>query len=261
MAFASVMNSQNELVSIITPIFNGAKYVNETANSIISQSYTNWEWLIVDDCSTDNSYELIQKLAIDDPRIRIFKNDVNSKTYASRNKALEHATGNFIAFVDADDVWHENKLEKQLNFMLENAYPFCYTNFKRFKLDPTEDGKIVNVPSKANFNTIISTNHIATSSVMINVAITGAFRMKNVYHDDFTLWLELLQRVPFASGLNETMMFYRLTPNSLSRNKFKSAMKVYDIFTNNLQLSYFKSRILFLRWAFYTTKKYLMPND
>lgn len=255
------MNTENELVSIITPVFNAAQYIEETANSIIAQSYSNWEWLVVDDCSTDDSYKILKDIASKDKRIKLMKNDTNSRAFATRNKGLENVSGKFVAFLDADDLWPADKLELQINFMISNNYFVTYTGFKRFRnIVNEEDAKIVKVPSEATYSKIISNNYIATSTVIINVNEVGPLRMKDVYYDDFVLWLELLGKIPFAYGINETLMYYRLSPNSLSRNKIKSAIKVYGIFRNSLHLSWFNSRFLFLKWSFYTTKRYLLSS-
>jgi teichuronic acid biosynthesis glycosyltransferase TuaG len=255
------MSDDKRLVSIVTPVYNAAKYIEDTANSIFAQSYVNWEWLVVDDCSKDDSYTILKNMAQSDKRIRLLQSMINSGAFAARNIALQEAKGQFIAFLDADDLWTPDKLERQMAFMVTHNYNFTYTAFRRFKESINEYGiKTIMVPETATYNRIISNNYIATSTVVVNVEQTGDFRMKDVYYDDFVLWLDLLKRVPIAKGLNEPLMYYRLSPNSLSRNKFKSAIKVYYIFKDSLQLSYFNSRFLFVKWIFHTTKRYLLPG-
>lgn len=244
-------------VSIITPVYNAESYLISTANSILQQTYQNWEWIVVDDCSSDNSYKILKELEKEDSRIRVFKNSKNSKAFATRNHALERSTGDFVAFIDADDLWLPNKLEIQLNFMVSNNYPFTYTAFRRFLHGVEGGNKVVNVPLKATYNQILRNNFIATSTVMINRRITGNFSMRDVYYDDFTLWLDLLSIIPSAYGINTGLMLYRVAPNSLSSNKIRSAIKVYNIFVNKLGFSYLKARYNFLLWALNTTARYL----
>ena len=245
------------LISIITPVFNAEKYLQETITSVLMQTYNNWEWILVDDCSTDNSYEILKKYAEIEPRIKLFKNEVNSKTFATRNKALEESKGYFIAFLDADDCWIPDKLELQIKFMLENNIAICYTNIRQFNKQISHENKLCIFPEKARYKDILTNNFIVTSSVLINKKLTGAFYMRNVYYDDFTLWLELLKNIPSARNLNLVTTNYRLSENSLSRNKINSAKKVYDIFTKQLGFRYIKARILFVKWAVNTSIRYL----
>jgi teichuronic acid biosynthesis glycosyltransferase TuaG len=255
---ARLMNTKLPLISIITPVYNAESYLMETAQSVLSQTYLNWEWILVDDCSSDSSYDLLLKLAKMDSRILVSKNIQNMRAFATRNKCLEKVKGTYLAFLDADDLWAANKLEYQLNFMEAHNYAITYTGFKRFRYSLEDVVKLVNVPVEATYKSIITNNYIATSSVMINVGATGRFTMQDVYYDDFTLWLELLKRVDTAYGINEFLMYYRLSENSLSRNKFKSAAKVYEMFTNKMNFGFLKSRILFVKWVINTAKRYLL---
>lgn len=254
----SIIKDKNtELVSIITPVYNAEEYLEKTIASVLNQSYKNWEWIIVDDCSNDKSYELLKSIAIDEPRIKLFINKTNSKAFATRNRALRESSGDYIAFLDADDCWTSNKLEFQMKFMQSQNIAFCYTNIKRFKSGYDNSGKESVFPKRASYKNILTNNYIATSTVMIYKRLSGPFIMKDVYYDDFTLWLELLKKIPFAYNLNLTTTNYRLSDNSLSRNKLKSAKKVYEIFVKHLGFSFIKSRLLFFKWAVNTTLRYL----
>lgn len=246
------------LVSIITPVFNTEKYITDTIDSVLNQTYENWELLLVDDCSSDRSFELISDYAQLDTRIRVFNNKINSKAFETRNVALRHAKGSFIAFLDSDDIWHHKKLEMQLKFMLDGNYFFSYTAFARFKGTPSDDDKVINVVDKVTYNYLIGNSVITTSSVMINKDVLGHFEMQNVYYDDFVLWLDLLKKTQFAHGLNVCLLHYRLSCNSLSSNKFRSAQKVYHIFTNNLGLNFFDSHFYFFKWMINTSLRYLV---
>ena len=250
-------NKVSMLVSIITPVYNAEKYLAETISSVLNQTYTNWEWILVDDCSTDKSMEILMSAAAKDSRIKIFQNTINSKAYATRNRALENSRGRYIAFLDADDCWELDKLKLQLNFMKSKEVAICYTNLTRFKETNEHPNRVSIFPPSASYKDILTNNYIATSTVMIDKRMTGSFKMRNVYYDDFTLWLELLQKIPVAYNLNLTTTNYRLSEDSLSRNKLKSAKKVYEIFTQHLGFSFIESRLLFLKWALNTTLRYL----
>ena len=136
----------NELVSIIMPSYNTGKFIQETLDSVFAQTYTNWEIIIVDDCSTDNTDEIVG--AIQDERIRYFKNEKNSGAAISRNRALCEARGKWIAFLDSDDLWHPTKLEKQIRFMEENGYHFSYTNYVEVDDDGNALGSLWTGPRK-----------------------------------------------------------------------------------------------------------------
>ena len=246
------------LISIITPVFNSEKYICETINSVLDQTYNNWELLIVDDCSDDSSFELVSRYAQLDSRIKVFKNKNNSKAFETRNVALRNASGNFIAFLDSDDIWHKNKLKMQLEFMLINNYSFTYTAFSRFEGSPSNNNKIINIVDKVSYKYLLGNSVIVTSSVMINKDSFGYFEMQNVYYDDFVLWLELLSKTQYAYCLNKCLLQYRISTNSLSNNKFKSAKKLYQIFNNNLNLNIFDSHFYFLKWAINTSLRYIL---
>lgn len=244
-------------ISIITPVYNAEKYIIETAKSVLSQTYSDWEWILVDDCSTDNSFSLLLDLSQRDERIKIYKNDINSKAFASRNRALHEACGDYIAFLDSDDVWHIDKLKIQIEFMIQHNYAFCYTGFKRFRNNVENSSKNIRVPTKVDYKSILSSNTIATSTVMLNKKAFNEIYMKDVYYDDFVLWLDLLKIESFAYGIDRPLMYYRLSDNSLSRNKFKSIKKVYEIFKDSLGLSFFKARFYYFIWVFNTLIRYI----
>ncbi len=242
------VNSTRVLVSIITPVYNSENFVADTIESVLKQSYENWELLLVDDCSYDGSFKIINKYAKEDSRIKVFSNIVNSKAFESRNVALRNAKGRYIAFLDSDDLWHSNKLKLQIEFMQKNNYPFTYTAFSRFINNPLSN-KPVFLKNKVSYKSLLSNSIIATSSVMIDKKYIAYFEMENVYYDDFKLWLEILKKQDFAYCLNSCLLYYRISKDSLSNNKFKSAKRVYKIVTKNLGLNIFKSHFYYIKWV------------
>jgi len=212
------LSIDNTLVSIITPVYNSEKYISDTIKSVLSQTHANWEMIIADDCSKDNTEDIVKHFM--DPRITYFKLDKNSGAAIARNKALEKANGKYIAFLDADDIWKPDKIEKQLYFMIEKDIGFSFTSYEILG----KKNKVIRVPSKLNYNQFMKNTIIATSTVMINKEIVGEIRLVNVRadHDSMT-WAKLLRQGHLAYGLNENLAYYRKLDGSISNNKFKAA--------------------------------------
>lgn len=245
------------LVSIITPVYNAERYLPEIIQTILEQTYSNWEWILVDDGSTDNSYVLLEEVASGDERIQVYKNEVNSKVFQARNNALNIAKGEFIAFLDADDLWEPDKLKIQVEFMQQNNSLFTYTDFDRFIRNPQKPLRKEELPDIATYKKILTNNYIAMSTVMVWRSKIGSFRMKDVYYDDFTLWLDLLKRVDIGRRVPINLMHYRLSKGSLSENKFKSLKEVYIMFTSKMEFDYLRGLGYFIAWTFNTTLRYM----
>lgn len=211
-------NIDNILVSIITPVYNSRKYIGETISSVLSQSHTNWEMIIVDDCSKDNTELVIKQFT--DPRIKYIRLDENVGAAEARNKALELAKGRYIAFLDADDMWKPNKLEEQIKFMLKNRIGFSFTGYE---ILGARRNKVINVPSSLNYSQFMKNTIIGTLTVMVNKDIVGEIRLVNVRKDhDSMTWAKLLREGNFAYGLNESLAYYRKVEGSISNNKFEA---------------------------------------
>jgi teichuronic acid biosynthesis glycosyltransferase TuaG len=212
-------NREDILVSIITPVYNSERYIGETIRSVLSQTHTNWEMIIADDFSKDNTSEMVKSFK--DSRIKYFKLEKNSGAAVARNKALEKAQGKYIAFLDADDMWKPNKLEKQLNFMIENKIGFSFTAYEILR---DNRNKVIKVPQKLNYGQFMKNTVIGTLSVMINTDIVGTIRLVNVKKDhDSMTWAKILRNGHFAYGLNESLAYYRKVEGSISNDKFKAA--------------------------------------
>lgn len=165
-------NKIDEMITIITPVYNCEKLIEETIKCVQYQSYTNWEMILVDDCSTDLSSEIIKKIAKKDSRIKYLKLKTNSGAAVARNTALKNSKGRFIAYLDSDDLWKKSKLEKQIKYMTENNYAFTCTDYE--KID--ENGntlKIIRIPQKVNYNLFLRNTIIQTCGVMVDTKITG----------------------------------------------------------------------------------------
>ena len=166
-----------ELVSIITPCYNSAKYIGQMIESVQAQTYENWELLITDDCSTDNSREIVMSYALKDSRVKYFKLNQNSGAGIARNHSIEKASGRYIAFCDSDDMWKPEKLEKQIQFMQDNNYEFCHS----YTLVVDENNNVVGLnkkPQRVSFKSTRIINYIGTSSVVYETKRMGKFYMK-----------------------------------------------------------------------------------
>ncbi|MGT2846759.1 glycosyltransferase family 2 protein [Streptococcus massiliensis] len=211
-----------DLVSIITPTFNCGEYIGETIESVCNQTYKKWEMIIVDDCSTDNTSKVVEKYLKDDSRIKYYRLTRNSGAAIARTKAIDLSTGNFIAFLDSDDLWSPDKLEKQLTFMKENNIPFSCTSYEQISDSGRLLDRTVTTIPRIDYNRILLDCPVGNSTVMYNVEILGKFEVPNIPKgNDDALWLKMLKKTEYIYGLDEVLMQYRVRSGSLSRNKFK----------------------------------------
>lgn len=215
------MLNKKPLVSIITPCYNSEVFIHKTIESVLEQSYDNWEMLITDDGSTDNSVELITNLSQQDDRIKLFK-IMNSGAAVARNNSIKHAKGVFIAFLDIDDLWLPKKLELQIKFMLEHNYLLTYTSYQRMSENGVLLNKIIEAKEKLSYNNMLTSNKIGCLTAVYNQEVLGKVYMPLIRkRQDYALWLKILKKIDFAYGLNEVLSLYRLNDVSMSSNKIE----------------------------------------
>lgn len=248
---------EQNLISIITPTWNSADMIGETIASVQAQSYGQWELIITDDGSGDETYELLQEAAAKDSRIKVSRQE-NAGPAMARQNALGRASGRYIAFLDSDDLWLPEKLESQLSFMKAREITFSYTSFRRIDETGTRLGHRIQIPAQISYGRLLGNTAIATSTVMIDKQKSGPFSMVDTYYDDFVLWLDLLKRetVGMAYGLDQDLMRYRVLSHSVSRNKGKSAKKVWQTYREIEHLSYLRSAWSFFNYAVHAVIKY-----
>ena len=206
------------LVSIIMPSYNTATYIAASIKSVLAQTYANWELLIVDDCSTDNTDEIVKPF-LADKRIKYLKNEQNSGAAITRNRALREAKGEWIAFLDSDDLWHPQKLEKQLTFMITNHYDFSYTDY-RICLNGTWLPFINTAPKKITKVTIYNYCYFSTITVIYNQKKVGLVQVPDLRkNNDYALWLKIIPRCGIAYRLPECLSYYIKHENSISSGK------------------------------------------
>lgn len=246
------------LVSIIMPSYNASKFIGVAIESVINQTYTSWELLITDDCSIDNTVEIIKSYAALDDRIRIFPQNINNGAALARNISLSHALGRFIAFLDSDDLWAEDKLEKQLIFMKKNQCAFSFSAYNVINESGDKAGKNILVPPKINYNQYLKNTIIGCLTVIIDRKQTGDFYMPNIKSShDMALWLLIMKRGFEAYGLNEVLASYRLVSNSNTAVKWKAAKDVWRVYREIEGLSLFYASICFCFYSFNAVLKRL----
>jgi glycosyltransferase involved in cell wall biosynthesis len=210
----------DDLVSIITPAYNCDRFIGETIESAQQQTYGNWEMIIVDDCSTDNTAEVVRQYAEKDQRIRYVALVQNSGAAVARTEAMRLARGKYMAFLDSDDLWSPTKLEKQLSFMRSNGFAITCTAYEHIDESGYPLGKVIRAIPRTSYNRLLFDCPVGNSTVMYNVEKLGKFRVPDIRkRNDDALWLQILKRERYIYGLDEVLAKYRIRGNSLSRNK------------------------------------------
>lgn len=244
----------NPLVSVIVPVYNAASYIEETIKSVLGQTYTDWELLLVDDCSTDDSVRIISKYC-EDERIKLIKQPTNQKAAMARNAGIRQARGEFVAFLDSDDIWGETKLEKQLAFMKEKDCAFSYTEYEFGDENAEGTGKIVKVMPIINYRKALSRTIIFTSTVIFDLKKLSKelIMMPDVASEDTATWWKVLKSGINAYGLEEVLTIYRRPAKSLSSNKLTAIKRIWNLYRNVENLGVVSSAYNFVFWALRAT--------
>lgn len=242
-------------VSIIIPVYNTEKFIGKTIESVLNQTYKNWEILIFNDKSKDNSLKIIKKYSEKDKRIKVVDSKENVGVVAARNKLTEIATGEFIAFLDADDYWKQNKLEKQIKFMRKNNALISCTEYTRVTEDEKEINDII-IKEIITYEDMLKNNYLGCLTVIYNANKLGKRYFKErEKNEDYVLWLEIVKETKIIFGLKENLAFYRVLNNSRSSNKIKAAKDRWNVYRKIERLSLFKSIYYFLQYVIRALKK------
>lgn len=240
----------NPLISIITPAYNAARFIGETIESVLKQTYTNWEMVIVDDRSTDKTVQIVEEYQKKDQRIKLIQLEENSGSAVARNTAMENSAGQFIAFLDSDDMWYPTKLERQLRFMQKNDIAFSFTKFERIQENGKPTGEISNVPKSVGYRDLMKHCVIGCLTVMLDMSKIGDVKMYNIRtRQDYVFWLTITKNGHRAYGLPEVLAKYRLVENSISRNKWKAAKKNWYVYRHIEKQNLLMSIWYFLNYA------------
>ena len=220
-------------------------------NSVLLQSYTNWELLIVDDCSIDKSKELLESIAKKDERIKVTFLNKNIGAAEARNIAIQQAKGKYIAFLDSDDLWSYQKLEKQISFMRKNDLAFSFTSYQSISEDGSDIKIVIKAPYIMSYNDYLKNTIIGCLTVVINRVKVGDFKMPNIRSShDMALWLLIMKRGFDAYGLNENLAKYRIVSTSNTGSKWRAAKDVWRVYRQVESLSFLYSVWCFLNYAF-----------
>ncbi|MCD7750679.1 MAG: glycosyltransferase [Lachnospiraceae bacterium] len=249
----------NDLVSIVIPVHNVRKYITQTIESVRTQSYTNWELILTEDCSTDGTRELLAQYLdeLSDDRIRVIWLDENVGAAAARNLGVENSRGRFVAYLDADDIWEKDKLLCQLQFMRQTGAAFCFTNYEFADESGRGTGKVVHVPATLTYRRALRNTTIFTSTVMLDTQQIprNEIRMPDIRSEDTALWWQLLRMGYTAYGFQETYVFYRRPARSLSSNKLSAVKRIWNLYRRSEKLGVLYSCYNFFFWAFRAVRR------
>ncbi|SUY45685.1 teichuronic acid biosynthesis glycosyl transferase [Clostridium putrefaciens] len=254
---SSIQNNDmsEELVSIIMPAYNCYEFINIALNSVIAQTYENWEIIIVDDCSTDNTAEIVKDYISKDLRIKYYKLDVNSGAAVARNKAVDLAQGKYIAFLDSDDVWFPEKLSKQIKFMKQNGYNFTCTSYTKIDDHGKYLNRIIKTKVKSDYDGVLKTCP-GNSTVVYDAEKLGKFKIPNIKkRNDYVMWLQIIKAEHYLYGLEEPLGSHRITPGAISSNKSSLVSYHWKVYREIEKLSMVKSSYLILYWVIATAFK------
>lgn len=253
------MKGQEDLISIVVPVYNAGAYIEETIEMVRAQTYRKWELILVDDCSGDDSAPRIEKaIAGDNTNIRLVRKKVNEGAARARNTGMEEARGRYIAFLDADDVWMPDKLEKELAFMKEKKAAFVFTAYEFGNEKAERTGKVVHVPEILGYRQALSRTIIFTSTVLLDTELIGweLIRMPEVKSEDTATWWKILKGFD-AHGLDEVLTIYRRPAKSLSSNKLEAVRRIWNLYRKEEKLSLWKSCYNLFFWALRATLRRL----
>lgn len=252
------MIEADKLVSIIVPVYNAGAYIEETIDMVKAQTYENWELILVDDCSEDESRKKIEGRQEQD-RIRLIAKKSNEGAARARNTGIEAARGRYIAFLDADDVWAPEKLEKELAFMESRQAAFVFTAYEFGDEKARGTGRVVHVPPVLSYEKALSRTVIFTSTVLLDTQKTGRelIRMPEVKSEDTATWWKILKNGFTAYGLNEVLAVYRRPARSLSSNKLEAIRRIWNLYRKQEKLSLWYSVYNLFFWAVRATMRRL----
>lgn len=244
-------------VSIITPSYNSEKFIAQTIESVLNQTYREWEMIIVDDKSTDNTVTLIETYAQKDKRIKCIVLEENSGPAVARNRAIEEAQGRYIAFLDADDLWMPQKLEKQIAFMQRESITLSYTGYYRFETSIEQVKDEITVPLKVDYHELLKQNIIGCLTAVYDTKILGKVYMPLIRkRQDFGLWLKILKQIPYAYAINEPLAYYRMHNDSISSNKIVSSQYNWKLYREVEKLPWYKALYYFAWYTYRSLLKY-----
>lgn len=242
-------------VSIITPCYNSANFIQETLSSVVKQTFTDWEWIITDDCSQDNTVEILK--SINDSRIKIFSTEKNGGAGKARNISLKNAKGRYITFLDADDIWENNFLAEMLTFMKTENIELAYSSYARCNEKLEKELSDFTADVEVNFENMLKTCRLSLLSSMYDSQRVGIeYFPEGTKREDHVMWLNLLKKIPTGKPLSKTLSKYRMHSSSVSRKKQNIVRDQYLVYKDHLNFSTLKSLYYTVNWALNGFLKY-----
>lgn len=229
-------------VSVITPTYNCGRFIAETIDSVLAQSYTDWEMWVVDDCSTDHTREVVTAYAARDSRIQYVCLETNAGAAVARTKAMQLADGQYMAFLDSDDLWLPDKLERQLAFMKRQDCAFTCTAYEQMDEEGRSLGRVMKTIPKTSYNRLLLDCPVGNSTVMYDVSRMGKFEVPDIRkRNDDALWLQMLKKERYIFGMPDVLMRYRIRQNSISSNKWQLVQYHWKLYREIEHLNVFRS--------------------
>ena len=252
------MNKDYPVVSIVTPCYNAAHLIIETIDSVLSQTFTNWEMLIIDDCSRDNSAEVIKEYSTNDDRIKYFKTSHRSGSPSMpRNIGIENARGKYIAFLDADDVWLPDKLEIELEFAEKNRYHIVYSYYEKMNYEGKRENRLVETRKESTYSSLLKSNSIPCLTSLVSRESIGTTRFKQIPQEDFCFWLDILKKGYTAHNICQYTALYREANSSRSANKLDMFKGYWNVIRNHQHIGIIPSCYYMVTYSFLGLAKYL----
>lgn len=251
------MNLEKPLVSVIMPAYNAERSIGESIRSVQRQTICDWELLVIDDCSKDKTVEIVSAMAQQDPRIRLYSNEVNSGVAKSRNRALSLSRGKYVAFLDSDDTWHPEKLKVQMDSLESTGADISYTSYAIVDAAGNKKCRDYLVQETVPFEQMLRENMFGCSTVMMTRELGAVHRFEeDFFHEDYVLWLKILQSGSKAVGIREVMVDYFFHEDSKAGNKWNAALQRWKIYREYLHFSTAKSAWYFAQYALAGVQKY-----
>ncbi|MCC9072396.1 glycosyltransferase family 2 protein [Flavobacterium sp. F-65] len=240
-----------DLVSIIIPTYNCEKFIGKTLQSVLNQSYSNWEIILVDDASIDNTVAIIKEFTQDDNRIKLTRLENNSGNGFARNIALQNASGRYIAFLDADDLWAPLKLEKQISFLQSHKLPFTFSFYDCIDEQGNNLNRRVEAPLSLSYNQLFYCNYVGNLTAIYDVEFFGKIKIEATQkRQDWRLWLTILKQIKTAQPVQEPLAFYRIRKDSISSSKFKLIKHNFGVYREFHGYNFVFSILLMTRFLF-----------
>lgn len=246
----------NDLVSVITSSYNTERYIAEAVESVIAQTYGNWEMIIADDCSTDGTADIAEKYAEADSRIKVIRLPENRGNANAKNTAMDHAKGRYIAFLDSDDVWLPEKLSTQIGFMQKNGLAFVHSSYLLINSESRYIGSFI-TKDVSGYGDLLKTCSIGILTAVYDTGMLGKRYFTDTERsEDYLLWLELMKELGEMRCIREPLAKYRIRRGSVSANKFRSAQFHWKIYRDICGMNFPRSLYYFVHYAFYGFKKH-----